>query len=624
MGSLRDNLVNEAGQTIGINGNSTANNPYWTINKNPFDNVVDRIYGNFQFNYTPVKWVDIMARAGSDIFRDARRNITSKGTINRLSGQFEDRNIYRREMNVDLIATVNREITPDIGFSSFVGYNVNQIVGERTRLLANGLGVSGLYNPANALSTNNQRFESIRRLVGVFADVGLSYKDYLFVNVTGRNDWSSTLPVDNRSFFYPGISSSFIFTDAFKLDGVVLSYGKLRASYAIVGSDEAPYQLDFLFTPESDVFTQFVANNTFPINGQLSFAGPDLLPAGNALVPQEQKSWEVGTELQFLNGRIGLDLTYYNTLTSNQIVSIAVAQSTGFDAIRKNVGEVRNEGVEVMLVVTPIETSKVNWTTALNFSSNKQVVETLAPGLDDLALSSGFSGLSVRAEPGQPFGLYGAGWLRSPDGDIVINPTTGLRERGGRTRLGDIYPDWQLGIDNTVSIGNLSIGVLFDISHGGRVFSRTVSSLRGLGLAEETLENRGQLFIDQGVLATNNDDGSVTYATNNVPVRSMQDFWSNYTNNSNTEGSVFDASYVKLRELTVSYALPKSVLGNSFVKALSIGIEGRNLWLIDSNVPHIDPEASFFGPSLQGGAANVEFWSIPSARTIGGNIKVTF
>ncbi len=621
---LRNNLVDENGTTIGVDGNSTGNNPFWVIENNPFNNVVDRLYGNFQFNYQATKWLDIMARAGSDIFRDARRSITSKGTLNALNGQYEDRNVYRREMNFDLIGTITKDISSDIGFNSFVGYNVNQIVGERTRVLANGLGVSGLYNPANALSANNQRFESIRRLVGVFADIGFSYRDYLFVNVTGRNDWSSTLPVDNRSFFYPGVSASFLFTEALGLNSPALSYGKLRASYAIVGSDEAPYQLDFLFTPESDIFTQFVANNTFPINGQLSFAGPDLLPAGNALVPQDQKTWEIGTELQFFNGRIGLDFTYYNTLTSDQIVSISVAQSTGFDAVRRNVGEVRNSGIEVLLALTPVKTGDFSWDMGLNFSRNQQEVVTLAPGLDELALTSGFSGLSIRAEPGEAFGLYGAGWKRSPDGDIIMNPTTGLRERGARTRLGDVFPDWQLGIDNSISYKNLSLGALVDISHGGVVFSRTVSSIRGQGLAEETLENRGQIFIDQGVLEVDNGDGTTSYVENNVPVRSMQDFWTNYTNNSNTEGSVFDASYIKLRELTLSYTLPKSILENTFVKALSIGIEGRNLWLIDSEVPHIDPEASFFGPSLQGGSANVEFFSVPTARSFGGNLKVTF
>ena len=189
-------------------------------------------------------------------------------------------------MNVNAIIKVDRiDLSEDIGFNSFVGFNVNQINVERTRLLANGLGVSGLYNPANALSTNNERFESIRRLIGVFADIGFSYKDYLFLNVTGRNDWSSTLPVDNRSFFYPGVSTSFIFTEAFNLDRSPLSYVKVRASIANVGSDEAPYQLDFLFTPQSNLFTQFVANNTYPIIRRISSPFPNCVVCVNCSRP---------------------------------------------------------------------------------------------------------------------------------------------------------------------------------------------------------------------------------------------------------------------------------------------------------------------------------------------------
>ena len=181
-----------------------------------------------------------------------------------------------------------------------------------------------------------------------------------------------------------------------------------------------------------------------------------------------------------------------------------------------------------------------------------------------------------------------------------------------------------MGIQSGITYKGLTVSALVDISVGGVLFSRTVSSLRGNGLAEETLDNRGQIFIDGGVNEVTDADGNTTYVTNQTPVRSMQDFWTNYTNNSNTEGSVFDADYAKLREVLISYALPKSVLGNSFFRSLSIGIEGRNLWLINSKVPHIDPEASFFGPSLTGGAANIEFWSIPSARSIGINLRAGF
>ncbi len=620
---LKNNLVDENGAVIGIDGNGTSNNPYWTVEKNPFNNQVDRVFGNTSISYKPNNWLDFMGRIGTDVFREFRRGIIAKGTKGRVNGQFEDRDIYRRETNFDFIATANRDITEDIGLTGMLGYNVNQIKEERTRLVANDLGVSGVYNPANALNTNNERFERIRRLFGVYFDLGFSYKEYLFLNVTGRNDWSSTLPKQNNSFFYPGVSSSFIASDAFELPSFI-SYAKFRASWASVGSDELPYQLDFLFEPLSDIFTQFVANNTFPHGGQLGYEGPDVLPAGNSLEPQIQKTIEVGTELQFLEGRVGLDFTYYRTNTSNQIVGIQVAQSTGFDQVRKNVGEVQNSGIEILLSGKPISTGDLEWEVLANFTRNRQKVLELAPGLDDLALTSGFSGLSIRAAPGEAFGLYGAGWERSPNGDVVISASTGERVRGDRTNLGNINPDWQLGVENKVTYKGFTLSALVDVSQGGVLWSGTINGLRSSGLVEETLENRGRIFIDKGVNKITANDGSVSYVENTTPVRSMQDFWDNYNDGSNTEGAIFDASYIKLREISLSYQLPSSMLDNLFINRMSVGIEARNLLLIDSNVPHIDPEASFFGPSLVGGQANVEFWSVPSTTSIGGNIRISF
>ncbi|MDX1684030.1 MAG: SusC/RagA family TonB-linked outer membrane protein [Saprospiraceae bacterium] len=624
IGLLENNLIDDNGQVIGLDGNRTVNNVYYVLENNPFNNYVDRLYGNVQAEWDITPWLNLLGRAGSDVIRESRRNITSKGTINRNTGEFEDRGIYIRENNFDLIASAEFDLTSDLGLTALAGFNVNQIEELRTRLLASDLVVSELYNPANARSTNNQREERLRRLMGAYFDVGFSFKDYLFVNVTGRNDWSSTLPVENRSYFYPGVSTSFIFTDAFNIDNGPLSYGKLRASYASVGSDEKPYQLDFLFNPESDIFTQFVANNTFPIGGQSVFTGPDLLPAGNSLVPQLQNTFEVGTELQFYEGRVALDLTYYNSITSDQILSVSVAQSTGFDAVRRNVGEISNKGFEALISVVPVRSSDFEWELTTNYTQNEQVVEKLAPGLQSLNLTSGFSGLSIRAEEGESFGLYGAGWERSPDGEIVINAETGLRERGARTRLGNIFPDYQVGFNNRFTYKGVTLSALVDISSGGVVFSGTVAALRFEGLTEETARDRDNLFVDQGVNRIEDQDGNVTYVPNETQISSVQEYWQNIGNNSNTEGSVFDASYVKLREVTLSYALPQNILGDGFIKGLSIGIEGRNLWLIDSEAPHIDPEANFFGPSLIGGAANVEFYSVPTARSIGGNLKVTF
>ncbi len=619
---LKDNVVDENGNAIGLDGNSTTNNPYWVVENNPYNNSVERVYGNIQLNFTPVDWLNIMGRVGTDFFTEARRSIVRKGTINNLNGSFTDLEIFRREINTDLIATVTKNFTEKLGFQGFVGWNVNQITIDRTQVVANDLSVDLLYNYSNAQSTAPTNFESIRRLYGVYADLGFSYDDFLFVNLTGRNDWSSTLPENNNSFFYPGVSASFIFTDAFSISNNILSYGKVRASWANVGSDEDPYQLAFDYIPLSDLFTQFVNDNTYPHGGQLAFAATDVIPPGNALKPQNQNTIEVGAELQLFDGRLGLDLTYYNTVTSDQIVSILLPQSTGFESKRQNVGEISNVGFEALVSVSPIKNEAFNWDLIFNFSKNKQTVEKLADGLEELGLTSGFSGLSVRAEPGQSFGMYGVGWLRNDDGELIINPNTGERQTGVRERYGSVYPDWLLGIQNSLTFKGVNLSFLVDIREGGVVYSNTVRTLRSSGLAEETLENRGNIFIDEGVLEMEDDEGNKTYVENNVPVRSMQDFWGSHSAQSIIESGIFDASYVKLREITLSYSLPQSVIENTPFGSFSIGLEARNLWLIHSEVPHIDPETNFFGTSLIG--EGVEFNSIPSTRSFGANIRFTF
>ncbi len=616
---LKENVVDENGVPIGLDGNRTSNNVYWVVQNNPNNNLVDRLFGNVSVGYDPTEWLNITARVGTDIFTEQRRDIVRKGTINQINGQFDDIELFDREFNSDLLATINTQITPDIGFTGILGHNINQRTVRRTRVTASDLSVDLLYNFANASSTAPQNFQSIRRLYGVYGDFTFNYRNFIFLNLTGRNDWSSTLPVDNRSFFYPSISGSVVFTEAFNIANNVLSFGKIRANWANVGSDEAPFQLDFQFIPQASLFTQFVADNTFPHGGQLAFAATDVIPPGNALEPQNQVSFEIGTELQFFDGRIGLDATYYNTLTEEQIISVSIPQSTGFESRRINAGEVRNKGVEILFTGTPIKTgSGFSWDLGLNFAKNQQTVEKLAPGLDELSLTSGFSGLSIRAAPGETFGLYGAGWLRdSVSGRVVINPVTGLREVGPRTRHGDVFPEWTLGVQNSFSYKGLKLSFLVDIREGGVLFSSTVANLRRFGRAEETLLNRERIFIDDGVIA--NEDG--TFRENDVPVQSMQQFWDHYANTSNTEGQVFDASYVKLREVRLSYALPNTLVERTPFSSINLGLEGRNLWLIRSEIPHIDPEVNLFGSVLTG--QGVEFNSAPSTRSYGVNLRVT-
>ena len=607
----------ENGKQVTLDPEGKSNNPYWIINKNKFTNNLDRMIGNITLTYKPIEGLTITNNAGTDFYTEGRRKVYAKGTVGALNGKFQTWNLYKRIINNDLMVSYEKTFANDYHFKAMVGHNLYQEEWKNENVQAQNLVVDGLYTYTNAKSTTPVNYYEKKRLVGLYGDISLGYKDMLFVNVTGRNDWSSTLPINNRSYFYPSISGSFIFTELME-NKDILNYGKIRLSYANVGSDEDPYNLAFKYTPASTYFLQYLGNvNTFPHMGLVGFTGPRVLPNEN-LKPQNQSSFEVGADLRFFGGKIRLDMTYYSNITKNQIVSIDVPLSTGYFANNINAGKIANKGVEVTLGLTPVETRNFKWDLDATFASNKQTVEELAEGLDEYTLTSGLSGLQIKAAKGDSFGLYGTAWKRDDQGNYVINSKTGLRETVNNVRLGDVYPDFTMGINNTLTYKGLTFSFLIDIRHGGSLYSETVANLRSSGLAAETVAHREDAsFIEPGVILQ--DDG--TYRPNDVPVKSMQDYWQHVANSSNNEGNIYNASFVKLREVQLSYSFPRKWFKSFFVKSLDLGFEARNLWIIKDHVPHIDPEANFFGPSQIGGG--VEFNSIPSTRSFGFNLRLT-
>ncbi|MDZ7718453.1 MAG: SusC/RagA family TonB-linked outer membrane protein [Balneolaceae bacterium] len=614
-GELKD-YKNEDGTQRALS--SQTNNPYWIVNENPFKNSIKRVFGNAQARYSPLEWLSLTARAGLDYYTEERQRQNAVGTLGRDDGDFSLDIIQEEQINIDLMAEVNRDINEDISFQGVVGYNLNTREQSILNNTASTLDVPGLLNFANASSNNPSNFFSERRLFGVFADATFGYKNYLFLNATGRNDWSSTLPEDNNSFFYPSINTSFVFTEAFDVAGDILSYGKLRANYAQVGSDEDPYQLDFRYFPVSSIFGQYGTGATFPYGGRTGFNATATLPPQN-LKPQLQKSFEVGAELQFFDGRFGFDFTYYDVRTEDQIISIPTPETTGFAALRTNIGEVSNKGIELSVNLNPIRTRTFNYVATVNFTTNNNIVESLAPGVEEIVIQSAFNGLQVRAEPGKPLGLYGPGFLRDEDsGELIINPDTGLIRTGGETRLGKIDPDYRLSMNNQFSYKGLNFSFLLDYREGGVLFSQTVGSLRRAGVAKETLENRGGTFIIDGLVE--NADGS--FSQNTTPVQDVEAFWNNYSSASVHEGNTFSSTYVKLREVKIEYDLPRRWIENTPLSSLSVGVEGRNLFLLYSEVPHIDPETGLFGSASNG--QGIEWNVLPSTRSFGANVQLRF
>jgi len=614
-GELSD-YKNEDG-TQKVFGNFT-NNPYWVAFENPFETELDRIFGNVQLEYEIMPYLKLMGRAGIDTYDEYRRRIYVKGTVGRENGQFSEDIFKRSQLNTELFLTFDKDLSEDISLRALVGHNFNQITARNLGVFAQELTAEGVYSYGNAAATTPDNNYSQRRLYGVFSDVTLGFRDYLFLNLTARNDWSSTLPEESNSFFYPSANLSFVFTQAFDIANDILSFGKVRANIAQVGSDEAPYQLNFRYFPLTSIFGQYSTGNQFPYGGQTGYSATSVIPPTN-LKPQIQTQYEIGGEFQFFNGRLGVDFTYYDIVTSDQIISIPVPESTGFTSRRINVGQTSNSGIELLVSGDILKSNDFTWNLTANFAQNKNVVDELAEGVEEIVIQSAFNGLQVRAVPGETLGLYGVGFARdSVSGQVIIDEETGLRQSGDQERFGNIYPDFTLGLQNTFTYKGLSIGALFDWRQGGVLFSQTVKSVRSAGVAIETAENREGVFIDNGVIEQ--EDGS--FVPNNVPVQSMQAFWQRYNEGSIIEGGVFDASYVKLREVSVNYSLPSKWFDSMPISSLSVGVEGRNLAILFSKIPHIDPETNLFGSGSNGAA--VEWNNVPSVRSFGGNVRITF
>jgi outer membrane receptor protein involved in Fe transport len=460
------------------------------------------------------------------------------------------------------------------------------------------------------------------RVIGVYGSAELDYKNFLTLTLTGRNDWSSTLPKDNNNYFYPSVGAAFVFTDAFNIESNWLSFGKLRASWAQVGNDTTPYLLDFRFLPQLTADAQYSLDLNFPLNGSLAYSASATIPP-ESLKPEQQTSYEVGLEMKFFQGRLGFDFSYFNTRNEDQILNVPIPETTGFGFSTQNVGRVDNNGFEIALDAIPIKAGDFTWRTNINWSKVNQEVVSLTSGVERITIASGFSSVQVIAEPGKPFQLSAIPYLKDEaTGRPIIDPNTGRRQAGAVQSFGSVLADWTGGWVNNFSYKGFNLSATIDARWGGVMKSATVEDLQQQGLVTETLRNREGSFIDTaGVL----DNGDGTFRDNDVPLLNAEDFWSNSLDGGGgnvSEPYIFDASFVKFRELAISYTFNSKQLGDNFLRGLTVGIEGRNLALLYSKVPHIDPEASLFGSGADG--FGIERASVPSTRSVGFNVRLTF
>lgn len=616
--------VDDQGNQINDPGGQT-NNPLFIARQNATETTVQRFFGNASIQYQPFEDFDVLGRAGYDTYTDQRLIHNSIGTIGALQGSYTQDFINNRELTLDLIATYKKDFSQDFNLTLRGGTQWNERVFERVGNTGQNLTVPELFAPGNAEVNSPFNDFAKRRIVGAFGDLTLTYKNWLTLNATGRNDWSSTLPQTNNSFFYPSVALSWVFTDALNIESNVLSYGKLRGSWANVGVDTGAYLLDFTFNPDNGFFQQFGQGGTFPFGGALAFNSNGTLADPN-LKPENQENFEIGAEFGLFNDRVLIDATYYENFTKDQILNVPTPQTSGFAGFLTNVGQISNKGVELQVNAKVIQAKDFSWDVDYNYTTNQFRVDDLGdlPG-GALNLATGFNGIAVRAVEGEDLQLFGPRWLRATDADgneiedQILVDENGIRQVGQAEKLGSIFPDFTMGLTSTFKYKGWRLSTTFDYRKGGKIFSNTVGQLRRTGLAAETAVNGREVFVDAEAFMID-DQGNVV--PNTTPVESVQQYWQGYATGSVVEGNVFDATFIKWRELSLSYTFPSHLLKTTPFKSLQIALEGRNLALFNTEVPHVDPESGLGGSAsnLQG----IERGGVPSTRSFGFNIQANF
>ncbi|MCX2744956.1 SusC/RagA family TonB-linked outer membrane protein [Mangrovivirga sp. M17] len=593
-----------------INWNTRyQNNPFWAADNINVGNTKNRLYGNFRLSYQILDWLSVFVRSGMDTYHDLRESKYAKGieTTNNGNGAYSRSDISFQEINTDFLITANKNINEQFSIDASFGGNRRDYYYQSLNGSAPELELPGVYNLDNVKSgvnvTTSNYYEQ-KRVNSLYGSAEFGYNNYLFLQLTARNDWSSTLPADENSYFYPSASLSAVVSDIFEMKSGVVDFLKVRASWAQVGNDTDPYRLvqTFAFFDPFGAVLQPTESNTL------------LNPS---LKPEITTSTEFGLEATLFGGIITTNMTYYDAVNTDQIIPVTISGASGYTNRQANIGEMTNRGFEVQLLAEILRGGDFEWDVQLNWARNRNEVTKLAPNLDQVILGSQWS-VDVQARPNERYGvLFGPAFAKDPEGNIihedglpVISETSAI--------LGYTQPDFTAGLTNTIRYKGVSLSVLIDGRKGGDVYSMSSTWGRYAGVLEETLLGRENGLVGVGVKNVGSDENPV-YVENDVVVSSKLYNQRAYSN-SVAESSVYDGSFIKLRQAQLSYTFPKSIIGNTPFKNLTLSVVGRNLAFLYVTVPHIDPETSFNSGNAQG----LEFGQIPTNRSIGFNVNFNF
>ncbi|HJT75562.1 MAG TPA: SusC/RagA family TonB-linked outer membrane protein, partial [Chitinophaga sp.] len=530
--------------------NLTQNHPLWSTEHERLQGNNDRVFGYFTAGYNILKWLNVSYRVTADVYNDRRKFYNEIGSVRNPTGATVRDNFFRSELNGDLMIKANKSnlFTEGLDLNVFLGQNINQRDYQDVTLYGEELTIPNFENPSNA-SIFSQSGETIekQRLIGYYGQLSFGYKNYLFLELTGRMDQSSTLPSDKNKYFYPSAALSFVPTDAFHIESNVLSYLKLRANAARVGRDAPPYRLQTYFVGAT--FGNNLASITYPISvGGSSVPGflTNTRIGSPSLSPEFVTSYEGGFNIGLFQNRVSLDATYFYTKSSKQIFDVAVSNASGFDTRTTNVGLMTNKGIELVLNATPLKIGAFQWDLSANFTRIRNNVKEIAPGVDNAPLvGNAFIGINPSIAINHAYGvIIGTKNARNDAGELLINPSTGLFVPGiAGEVIADPNPDWQAGLTNTFRYKGFSLSFLIDTRQGGDIYSFSMTDLKSNGSLEITGKDRDKPRILPGVIETS--DGK--YIKNNIQI-SAQSYWGALGGLA-SEGAVYDATVWRLREV---------------------------------------------------------------------------
>ncbi|MCC8187893.1 MAG: SusC/RagA family TonB-linked outer membrane protein [Bacteroides sp.] len=628
---LKNSYRTETGNYYDWNNNDVWNlNPYWIVKAQENKSWKDRFIASGALKYTLNDKFNVQLSGGAEINVFEFQEYNPRTTPRRETGYLQQSKFNNHSYNVELLANFrDRKGLFDYGVT--LGGNIYNVNNATQVITGTDMQMRETVALQSFLYKEIQEGSYRKQINSVFGMANVGFNNYMYLDATLRMDHSSTLPTQNNTYVYPSVSGSFIFTEAFHMNSAALPFGKVRLSYAQVGSDADPYQLGLVYSMTDKTYDGYALATIY-----------NSVVPNKDLKPTKTNSVEAGMDLKFLNHRMGLEVTYYHQRSRNQIMSLNTSVASGYDAMLVNAGEIRNSGVEIALNSRLVQVRDFSWDLNVNFSKNNNKVIRLAEGIQSFEIESArYLGVRVAAVEGHDYGaIMGRDFLRNANGDILINPENGYPMISeDLSVLGNATWDWTGGLTTNLTYKNISLAAIIDVKVGADLYSMTARSLHLTGKDKATLEGRDAWYrseeqrlvqgissgewkptggyIAQGVIEGVDQNGKTTYTPNDIAINPY-DYWK-YIGDNTPVPFIYDNTYVKVREITLTYRMPKKIV-NKFADDMTLSFVARNPFTIYKNIDNIDPDSNY----NNSGGMGLEYGSLPSRRSFGFNINLKF